>query len=192
MVRVSLLPLFVAWLRRAIENWLHNADDLNGARAQGVSMQATLPGPVADYLAGHHVMTLATQGADGPWAAAVFYAGDGCSLIFLSSPSSRHCRNLALDARCAATIQEDHRDWARIKGIQLEGRVRELQGDEASLARRRYGEKFPIVGPLAEVPAPIVEALARVRWFRLLPERLYFIDNAKGFGQRDEIVLAQG
>ena len=29
------------------------------------------------YVAGHHVMTLATQGPDGPWAAAVFYAADG-------------------------------------------------------------------------------------------------------------------
>ncbi len=154
-------------------------------------MQATLPRPVADYLAGHHVMTLATNGADGPWAAAVFYAGDGCSLIFLSSPSSRHCRNLALDARCAATIQEDYRDWARIKGIQLEGRVRELHGEEASLARRLYGEKFPIVGRLTDAPAPIVEALARVRWFRLVPERLHFIDNSKGFGHRDEIALGK-
>ena len=153
-------------------------------------MQATLPPPVADYLTGHHVMTLATQSADGPWAAAVFYASEGCSLIFLSSPSTRHCRNLALDARCAATIQDDCRDWARIKGIQMEGRVRELQGEEARLARHLYGEKFPIVGPLANVPAPIVEALARVCWFRLVPERFHFIDNSKGFGHRDEIALA--
>ncbi|MDP2811969.1 MAG: pyridoxamine 5'-phosphate oxidase family protein [Rhodocyclaceae bacterium] len=155
-------------------------------------MPVILPQPVADYLAAHHVMTLATQGAEGPWAAAVFYAGDGCSLIFLSSPNSRHCRNLALDARCAATIQEDYRDWPQIKGIQLEGRVRELEGEEESRARRLYGEKFPIVGPLANVPPAIVKALARVRWFRLAPERFHFIDNSKGFGHRDEIGLAQG
>lgn len=154
-------------------------------------MQGTLPQPVAEYLTGHHVMTLATQGAEGPWAAAVFYASDGCSLIFLSSPRSRHCRNLALDARCAATIQEDYRDWARIKGIQLEGRVRELDGEEESRARCLYGEKFPIVGPLANLPPPIVEALARVRWFRLVPERFHFLDNSKGFGHRDEIALAR-
>jgi uncharacterized protein YhbP (UPF0306 family) len=136
-------------------------------------------------------MTLATQGADGPWAAAVFYAADGHSLIFLSSPTSRHCVNLALDARCAATIQEDCRDWAQIKGIQLEGQVRELQGEEESRAQRLYGEKFPIVGPLANMPPAIVKALAKVRWFRLLPERMYFIDNSKGFGHREEIGLAQ-
>ena len=152
-------------------------------------MPVTLPPPVADYLAAHNVMTLATQGAQGPWAAAVFYASDGCSMIFLSSPNSRHCSNLAQDARCAATIQEDYRDWAQIKGIQLEGLVRELQGEEERRAQQLYGEKFPIAGPMATVPPAIVKALARVRWFRLVPERFYFIDNSKGFGHRDEIGL---
>lgn len=153
-------------------------------------MPVKLPQPVADYLAGHHVMTLATQGEAGPWAAAVFYAGDGCSLIFLSSPASRHCLNLAQDARCAATIQEDYRDWAQIKGIQLEGRVSELQGEEEKRAQQLYGEKFPIVGSLASVPPAIAKALAKVRWFRLVPEHFHFIDNSKGFGHRDKICMS--
>lgn len=150
-------------------------------------MPPVLPPAVAGYLTGHHVMTLATQGVDGPWAAAVFYAGDGAALIFLSSPSSRHCRNLAQDARCAATIQEDYSEWSKIKGIQIEGRVHELRGEDEERARKIYGEKFPIVGPLASVPTAIVEALAKVRWFMLVPERLHFIDNSKGFGHREEI-----
>ena len=154
-------------------------------------MQVILPQPVADYLGGHHVMTLATQGAQGPWAAAVFYASDGCSLIFLSSPNSRHCSNLAQDARCAATIQEDYSDWQQIKGIQLEGRVSELEGEDERRAQHLYGEKFPIVGSLAHAPPAIIKALARVRWFRLVPERFYFIDNSQGFGHRDEIGLGR-
>lgn len=152
-------------------------------------MPVIVPPSVADYLAAHHVMTLATQGANGPWAAAVFYASDGDSLIFLSSPTTRHCRNLALDARCAVTIQDDQGDWARIKGIQLEGRVTELAGDEERRAQHLYGEKFPIVGAVASIPPAIVKALAKVRWFRLVPERCYFIDNSKGFGHRDEYGL---
>jgi len=149
-------------------------------------MQPALLPHVADYLAGHNVVTLATQGPEGPWAAAVFYAADGASLIFLSSPASRHCRNLAQDARCAATIQEDYSDWAQIKGIQLEGQVVELEGEERERAQRLYGRKFPIAAPLATVPPAIVEALAKVRWFMLVPERLHFIDNSKGFGHREE------
>ncbi|MDP1610969.1 MAG: pyridoxamine 5'-phosphate oxidase family protein [Sulfuritalea sp.] len=155
-------------------------------------MPAALPRPVADYLAGHHVMTLATHGAEGPWAAAVFYASEGSSLIFLSAPNTRHCRNLAQDSRCAATIQEDYREWPEIKGIQLEGRVIELQGEEEKRAQQLYGEKFPVLGPLAKVPPAIVKALAKVRWYRLVPEHFYFIDNSQGFGHREEVDLGRG
>jgi len=142
------------------------------------------------YLAAHHVVTLCTHGADGPWAAAVFYVSEGTTLYFLSAPSSSHCRNLAADARVAATVQEDYADWPAIRGVQLEGRVSELAGAEEAHARRLYGEKYPVVGRLAQAPAAIVKALARVRWYRLVPERMYFIDNAIAFGHRDEIDLS--
>jgi len=154
-------------------------------------MPSTLPHPVADYLDRHHVMTLATCGPDGPWAAAVFYVNAGHTLFFLSSPSSRHCRNLAQDPRCAATIQEDYSDWAKIKGVQLEGRASEIRGDEEVRARQRYGDKFPVVGRLATAPMAIVAALAKVHWYRLHAERLHFIDNSLGFGHRDPIDLGR-
>lgn len=152
-------------------------------------MAAALSPDFAAYLASHHVMTLATQGADGPWAAAVFYAWVDGALIFLSSPNSRHGANLAQDGRCAATIQEDYSDWRQIKGIQLEGRVERLHGDDAARARAAYAEKFPIAGPQAMIPPAIAEALARVSWYRLQPTRIHFIDNARGFGHRDEIAV---
>jgi uncharacterized protein YhbP (UPF0306 family) len=130
-------------------------------------------------------MTLATQGSDGPWAAALFYVRDGDDLIFLSSPSSRHCRDLALQPRCAATIQSDAKDWRAIQGVQVEGAVSELQGVERSRAQQLYGERFPFVKP-GSAPAAIALALARVRWYRLRITRLYFIDNQRGFGQRQQ------
>lgn len=148
-------------------------------------MALNLPPQTAEYLAQHHVMTLATQGSDGPWAAALFYVRDGDDLIFLSSPSSRHCRELALQPRCAATIQSDADDWRAIQGIQIEGRVSELHGDERLRAEQLYGERFPFVRP-GSAPAAIVLALARVRWYRLRISRLYFIDNRRGFGQRQQ------
>lgn len=142
-----------------------------------------------DYLREHHVMTLATAGAEGPWAAAVFYVSDGFTLFFLSSPTSRHSRALASSPRVAATIQEDYADWPQIKGVQLEGIAWEISGEEEARARKLYGEKYPVVGRLAQAPAAIVKALARVRWYKLVPERVYFIDNSAGFGHRDEIPL---
>jgi len=122
----------------------------------------------------------------------VFYVNDGTGLVFLSSPASRHARNLALDPRCAATIQEDCSDWTQIKGVQLEGQVTPLQGDELAHGQRLYGQKFPLVGSRGKLPVAIAVALERVRWYRLQPQRLYFIDNSRGFGHRDEIGPAPG
>lgn len=152
-------------------------------------MSEALREEVLRQLADHHVMTLATAGADGLWAAAVFYANDGTDLYFLSSPASRHGIHLAEHGAVAATIQRDYADWPAIKGIQMEGEVALLGGAEETYAREVYARKFPLVGALARAPAVIVKALAKVRWYRLRPRRLFYIDNGKGFGHRDELPL---
>jgi len=144
---------------------------------------------VQRYLREHHVMTLASFGDEGSWAAAMFYANDGFGIYFLSSPTTRHCRNLANDPRVSAAVHEDYADWREIKGVQMEGMASVLAGEEEEKARRIYGEKFPIVGKLEHAPASIIQALTKVRWYKLIPERLYFIDNSAGFGHRDEIDL---
>jgi len=141
-----------------------------------------------DYLAAHRVMTLATCGADGPWAAAVFYANDGFDLYFISSPVSRHGRHLAAQAAVAATVHEDYHDWREIKGIQLEGTVEQLAGAEEAGARKLYGEKFPFVADPGSAPAAIAAAFAKVRWYRLAAVRAYFVDNSAGFGHRDQVL----
>ncbi|TAK52832.1 MAG: pyridoxamine 5'-phosphate oxidase [Betaproteobacteria bacterium] len=154
--------------------------------------QAALRARVLAYLRAHHVMTLATHGGEGPWAAAVFYVNDAFTLYFLSAPKSRHSMNLVGHPRVAAAIQEDYADWPGIKGVQLEGVADGLSGDEEKRARALYGEKFPVVGRLSQAPAAIVAALAKVRWYRVVPQRLHFIDNALGFGHRDELQLHPG
>jgi uncharacterized protein len=137
------------------------------------------------YLQRHHVMSLATGGPHGLWAAAVFYANDGFELIFLSAAHSRHAQNMAAQPRVAATIQEDYDDWHAIKGIQLEGVVRLLAGEEKKQAVALYQERHAF---LATAPAPVRLALRGVHWYRLTPDLLYFVDNERGFGHRDEII----
>lgn len=152
-------------------------------------MKNGLHARVQGYLRDHNVATLATGNGDDLWAAAVFYVSDGCTLYFLSAPASRHCQNLAQNPRVAVTIQEDYSDWLEIKGVQLEGLASEISGAEEELARRLYGRKFPVVGLLTQAPAAIVNALAKVRWYKVVPQRLYFIDNSVGLGHRDEVDL---
>lgn len=153
-------------------------------------MSANLPLCVVQHLQAHHVATLATVGSDGVWAAAVFYVHDGWNLYFLSSPTSRHGLNLAEQPEVAVTIQADYTDWPGIKGVQMQARVQMLEGAEETHARALYGKRFPVVGKLAQAPAAIVKALAKVRWYRVAPQRLLYIDNSLGFGQRQELDLS--
>jgi hypothetical protein len=150
---------------------------------------SSLGDTVLNFLQAHHVMTLATDGPQGLWAAAVFYVNDGFTLTFLSSPASRHSQNIEATGRVAATIQEETHDWRAIQGVQLEGKAERLGGEEQVSALLRYGQKFPLVGNLAAAPAEIVKAMSRIAWYKITPERLYFVDNSRGFGHRDEVQL---
>ena len=136
------------------------------------------------YVADHHVVTLATHGPQGLGAAAVFYAADGFRLVFLSAGHTRHAQNIAAAPRLAATIQEDYADWPAIRGVQLEGTARLLAGEERAAAMALYAARYPFLG---QAPPAMAAALERVNWYELRPARLYFVDNSRGFGHRDEI-----
>ncbi len=117
-------------------------------------------------------------------------------MSIMSSPSISSPRPPAVTARTskhsgrvAATIQEDTHDWRAIQGIQLEGRAERIGGEEQAWALLRYGQKFPLVGNLAAAPAEIVKAMSRIAWYKITPERLFFVDNSQGFGHRDEVPL---
>ncbi|MFZ0546431.1 MAG: pyridoxamine 5'-phosphate oxidase family protein [Candidatus Promineifilaceae bacterium] len=138
------------------------------------------------YLVEHQVVTLATYGEQGVWAAAVFYASQEFDLYFLSAGHTRHAQNLAVNAHIAATIQEDYKDWPAIQGIQLEGDVRLLEGAEREAAVSLYCARYPFI---AQAEPQIQQALTKVNWYCLSPDKLYFIDNRKGLGHRDEIQL---
>ena len=141
------------------------------------------------YLATHNVMTLSTVGPDGAWAAAVFYASRDFTLYFVSSPQSRHARDLAREPRVAAAIHEDYRDWRSIQGIQLSGRVERLEGAARDAALACYRQKFGFLDNPGAALAPVLAALGKAACYRLTPSELYFIDNAAGFGSRSSIPI---
>lgn len=141
------------------------------------------------YLEQHTVLSLATYGRQGVWAAAVFYANDGFDLYFLSAGHTRHGQDLDKNPRAAATVQENYSDWPAIQGIQLEGQVRLLAGEERGLAIALYRRKYAF---LQNAGAALEAELEKINWYCLAPDRLYFIDNSQGFGHRDEIKLSPG
>ncbi len=139
-----------------------------------------------DWLDKQHVMTIATTGSAGPWAAAVYFARDERRFLFVSSSRSRHALDLARDARCAATVNGDAPDWTSIRGVQIAGRARVLVGDAADAARAIYFRRFADM--LDNADPEIRDALARIGYFELVPERMLFIDNSNGLGYRESIL----
>jgi uncharacterized protein len=153
-------------------------------------MAGELKRQVLDYMESHNTMTLATSQGDSPWAATVFYASDGLKLYFFSAPDSRHCQNLAANPRVAVTIQEDYRDWREIKGIQLEGRVLAVDSlIEKGKAMTVYARKYSDVIKIFTDPqsGALYKAFLKVKFYRVAPERVFYIDNEQGFGKRQEL-----
>jgi len=158
---------------------------LNAGPARLLDMK--LRDKVLAYLHSCNVLTLATNGEDGPWAAAVFYVNNDFNLFFLSDPATRHVLNINLNPQVAATIQKDYKDWKKIKGIQLEGEVREVTGAKKTVAIARYLVKFPVIGK--QTPIEISQAMSKVDWYTLIPSAVYFIDNSLGLGHREKVNL---
>ena len=149
---------------------------------------------ILDYLKSHNTVSLATEKDGTPHAATVFYVSIGFQLYFLSSPTSRHGENLSLNPKASATINEDYSDWLLIKGIQMEGRVESVGGIlENGRIAKTYVKKFPAVADFLFSPRKLGQAIAskvaQVRFYRLTPSKVYFINNEIGFGQREELIL---
>lgn len=146
---------------------------------------------VSELLVERATMALATREAEGVWVASVYFAGDSRRLFFLSSPATRHGRNLAADPRVAVAINADEHDWQAIRGVQLDGRCEAVvDGLELLAAWRSYVAKFRFVPALLrrarEYPGSL-GGLLRARMYAVRPEHLYYLDNRLGFGERREV-----
>lgn len=163
------------------------------------SQAATLREEVQAYLRGHNTLTLASAADGRPWAATVFYAHRDFDLYFLSDPASRHCRELAASPFVAATVTEDYGDWRRIKGIQIEGVAQPVGSRrEQVVALAAYVAKFPFVAGFFPASGMSLSRMriggrpVSVRLYKVVPHRLLYLDNEKGFHHREELVLVEG
>ncbi len=153
-------------------------------------MAEELKQQILDYIGSHNTMTLATCQREIPWAATVFYASDGLRLYFFSAPDSRHCQNLAANDRVAVTIQEDYHDWRKIKGIQLEGKVLAVESlVEKGKVMVIYAKKYPEIMKVFSNPQSgvLYKAFIKVKFYCVVPEKVFYIDNEQGFGKRQEL-----
>jgi uncharacterized protein YhbP (UPF0306 family) len=147
------------------------------------------------FLAAHHVMSLATAaGGSAVHAASLFYALDGLSLLWTSDPGVRHSLQLETNRGVAATVAPECADYVAVRGVQIAGTARRLRDDaEVERASRLMRQRYPFLDRLASGPQALREAYAKAGFYRLDPERITLIDNARGFGHKATLrVLAGG
>jgi uncharacterized protein YhbP (UPF0306 family) len=142
------------------------------------------------FLDAHHVMTLATVGDSGAHAASLMYAREGLTLYWTSDPQSRHSQHLEREARVTATVAPDYADFRVIRGLQIVGRARRLDGSEAGNARAALVGRYAFLAELASGPPKLRAAFEQAAFYALVPDRITLIDNALGFGHKDTMVLA--
>ena len=163
--------------------------------ASDAASHEALRAQALQYVADHNTVSLATVGSEGPWATTVFYASSDFTLYFLSEPKTQHVRNVVENPTIAATINEDYKDWRQIKGIQMAATCAEVTGKlELTRALATYVKKYPFVAQFLS-PGQLLRGMQvagkalDVRLYRVNPTRLLFVDNERGFSNRQEIPL---
>ena len=141
---------------------------------------------ISDFLAAHHVMSLATLGAGGPHATSLFYACEGLTLIWLSQPDSQHSQDIEACSNVAATVAPDYTDFAEIRGVQMAGAAHRIVAtDERIRCLAQLKLRYSFLGQLATGPSKLQQAYAQADVYRLQPTRIALIDNTRGFGHKE-------
>ena len=133
-------------------------------------------------------MTLATAGKSGPWSAPVYYLFSDNQFYFFSSPSSRHIREGESRA-CAASIFRGHDRVELLEGLQMSGNIlAHKPGVRAAAAAAAYARRFGIKVTGSDFLAFFQQAF-HARLYSFFPDLVYHMDNQKGFGNREIVVL---
>lgn len=145
---------------------------------------------IGAFLDAYHVMSLATSGVNGPHAANLFYACDGLAVVWVSDPDTRHSHDIEAEPRVAATIAPDYTDFAMIRGVQISGMARRIEGaDERARLLALLEARYAFLRQMAVAPPKLREAWARTAVYRLQPARMVWIDNTRGFGHKETLDL---
>lgn len=150
---------------------------------------------VGAFLDDFYTLTLATQGADGPWAASLFFVRDRhLNLYFLSSRRARHVDHLLAWPGVALTVNADQADWNSIRGLQISGSAELVAEQDRKRVSELYLRKFEqvrqiVLAPSSETEKTIADRFRTSKFFRIRPKLIRMIDNAEGLGHKVEYIL---
>lgn len=161
--------------------------------AAAVEPATDLRDRVLAYLASRTVLDLATAGPAGLWVSPVLYINDDTTLYFTSVAGTRHGVNMLATGHIAGAISDECRQFADLKGMQIEGTVAEVDHPvELRRVVRAYLDRFPFAAGLwhgETDPEVIADAPGIHRFYRITPTKLLFTDNAHAPGMRQELPL---
>jgi len=132
---------------------------------------------IREYIESHNVCTIAVADGNNPSAHTVYYVSDGLRVYFESSPSSDKIRILKSNPKICLTVDEDYHDWHKIKGVQLFGRAKIVEGRNALSLEGLFRKKFPQLSELGGIPENHV-------FVEVTPDKIYFLDFEKQLGHK--------
>ncbi len=126
------------------------------------------------FIKKHHQFTLATAHGNIPWTANCFYAyqEEANLIIFTSSASTRHGREMLEQTRVAGNIALETNIIGKIQGLQFSGIAFLLESEELERAKRTYLLKFPVA------------MLMETTLWGIKPDHYKLTDNRLGFGKK--------
>jgi len=130
-----------------------------------------MPESAFEYLNSHSLLFLATASSTGNvHVAPMFYATDGKAIFFSAPDGSETATNLRQNPTAAVAVADPVTDWSTARGLQIEGRVTELDGDEEARAGELFKAKFAHLG----------DAAMHSHYWRLDGEDIRYVHNDEG------------
>lgn len=159
-------------------------------------MQVSVSDEVREYIIAHDTLTLATTYKGQVWSTPLFYQVDSnLRLYFISDAGTRHIQNAMNNANVALSIIEQNQAWHSIRGIQLEGKLSRVSDENRDRVEQLYCEKFTFLKDILEAvddenSERVKQRFQTSNFYVVTPGFIRFIDNARGFGFKEEYYLS--
>jgi uncharacterized protein YhbP (UPF0306 family) len=129
---------------------------------------------ICKFIDKHHVLTLATTSGQKPWCCNCFYAynSETQHFVFTSEEQTRHIDEVLKNPYVAGSIVLETKIVGKIQGLQFEGKVFKITGEQENSLKSIYIRRFPFV-ILKDTPFWGIEILY-----------MKYTDNRLGFGKK--------
>ena len=109
-----------------------------------------MPESAFEYLNSHSLLFLATSSSGGDvHVAPMFYATEGKAIFFSAPDNSQTAKNLKENPKAAVAVADPPAEWSKARGLQIEGSVTELSGEDESTVGKLFQSKFSHLGDAA-------------------------------------------